>query len=158
VSAIEPHLAGPAVDSLIIADFAQAIDGKLYVMGGGFTALHVVDFRMPSRFFFGALLTVPWEDANRHIPVEGFLETIDGEQIEGYRVHGNVETGRPPGARPGVANLVALAGPVEFTVARPTDLLFVLQFGADRKTRRFSVLPYGGPPAPPPPPPAPPRA
>lgn len=143
-------LNGPRIDALLLADFAQSINGKLYIQGGGFTAVFVNDFRQPIGFYFGAILIVPWEDTNRHLPIEGFLETIDGERIDGYRMHGDVEAGRPPGVKYGTDAVVAVAGPVQFTYPKPADLLFVLTLGKQRKATRFSLTPPSGHPMSPP--------
>jgi hypothetical protein len=137
-------LNGPRVDALLLADFAQSINGKLYIQGGGFTAVFVTDFRLQISFYFGALLIVPWEDTNRHLPIEGFLETVDGERVDGYRMHGDVEAGRPPGVKLGTDAVVAVAGPVQFTYPKPDDLLFVMTLGKQRKATRFSLTPLGG--------------
>jgi uncharacterized protein DUF6941 len=140
---VSVNLDGPSVDALLIADFAQAIEGKLYVMGGGFNQLLLADFGLPGRFYFGAILHIPWEDSNRRIPIEGFLQTVDGERLEGFRLHGDIQTGRAAEATPGTASVVAIAGPVEFSVAGPGDLQFLLRFGGDQRSQRFSVRQAG---------------
>ena len=140
---MESPLGGPRVDALMLADHAQAIDGKLYVMGGGFNTVLVGDFRLPVRFAFAAILHVPWEYTARTIPVEGFLEDFDGARLEGFRLEGDVQTHRSEQTAAGTPTVIALAGPVELTLPGPADLLFVLRFGEDRRSQRFSVRPAG---------------
>src|SRR6266540_873807 len=104
----------PHIGSFIQADFAEAVNGKLYLMGGGFDTVWAPHFPWDVRFFFGAIVFVPWKDTNRRLPVEGRVVSSDGEDL-GWNLDGELEAGRAPGQRGGRSSLV-IAGPVAFRV------------------------------------------
>ncbi len=88
---------------MILCDAAQVADGKLYVLGGGWS--HNFTPNAPLQMSLGVIIAVPWIRANEKHIVEAVLLTADGQQveIEGQPViaGGELEVGRPPGIRPG---------------------------------------------------------
>jgi hypothetical protein len=91
--------------TLMLADAAQVSEGKLYILGGGWT----VTGPEPIPFAIAMHIEVPWDQANtRHsfrlelIDADGqpiMIETPEGEQpIVG---EGEFEVGRPPGVKAG---------------------------------------------------------
>lgn len=142
----------PRIDSFVAADWAEAINGKLYLMGGGFDTLWAPTFPFIPRFAFGAILRVPWTDTNRRFPIEGVVESVDGDEL-GWRMGGELEAGRPAGKRGGDVTVV-IAGPVQFEVSEPTSLVLRLRFAGDERAIGLSVaqppfqlVPPGGPEA-----------
>ncbi|GIU95238.1 MAG: hypothetical protein KatS3mg012_1695 [Gaiellaceae bacterium] len=100
--------------TLILADYAVVSDGKLTVVGGGWSQTGPD----PSAFGIGLLIQVPWDQANtRHtfsvelLDADGnpvAFETEEGEQ-QPVAFGGEFEVGRPPGLKPGT--------PLDFPVA-----------------------------------------
>lgn len=88
---------------LLLCDYAQAINGKLYIIGGGWT---VCSPRMPSMSLAIKVL-IPWDQANvkHNLAVE--LQDADGHPVNAgdpplpVRRQGDFEVGRPPGVKPG---------------------------------------------------------
>jgi len=88
----------------VLADSAQVADGKLYVLGGGWTMTGP-----PAPFAIGGIVEVPWHRANEQhefrlelIDIDGHpfeVETPDG--IEPLVIPHPIEVGRPPGIRAG---------------------------------------------------------
>ena len=72
----------PTIDSLLLADFAEVVNGKLYLMGGGFTAVQLAQFGQSHRFFVAAALRIPWTHTNTSIELGGRLETLDAEPLD----------------------------------------------------------------------------
>jgi hypothetical protein len=134
----EPLNDEPRIDSFFAADCAQAIDGKLYAMGGGFDTLFAPQFPWRVRFALGAILVVPWKDTNRRFPIEGTAETIDGERL-GWQMGGEVEAGRAAGKRGGDVQIV-VAGPVEFEVESPTEFVLKLRFASSERAITLRVV------------------
>ena len=100
----------PPVDALILlCDSAQVADGKLYVLGGGITAIGP----RPQPLAVALLIEIPWDRAN--ISHQWRLELIDedGRPVPDsdnpIKVEGRLEAGRPAGARPGTPLSVPLA-------------------------------------------------
>jgi hypothetical protein len=58
---------------MMIADFAQAINGKLYIMGGGWSIIGPA----PTPFAIAIKIEVPWSEANKRHNLK--LELLDSE-------------------------------------------------------------------------------
>jgi hypothetical protein len=104
--------------TVLLCDFAQVADGKLYLLGGGWSLCG------PGPFQHGLAIKVevPWNEANRPHVLEGVLKDADerpvrvGEPPNEIRFRVEFEVGRPPGLPPGTALDVPLAvnfGPLE---------------------------------------------
>lgn len=86
---------------MLLADAAQEVQGKLYVLGGGWSSTST-----PTGPFGVAIrLDVPWDKANikhgwslRLLTEDGVAVVNDGPQGEQeIRIDGELEVGRPPG-------------------------------------------------------------
>jgi Family of unknown function (DUF6941) len=99
------------VRAMITADGAQAVNGKLYILGGGFDHINMPQVPFQHRFDLAILIDVPWTATNEphHLVVE--LLDADGDPL-GYRAELTLETGRPPGMRRGTSFTVPIALPV----------------------------------------------
>src|SRR6266536_1547279 len=108
------HVPGrPRIDSFVAADHAEAINGKLYLMGGGFDTIGAPNLPFLVRFSIAAILKVPCSDTNRRFPLSATLATADGEELD-WRMEGELEAGRAPGLRAGGDVTIVIAGPVQF--------------------------------------------
>jgi hypothetical protein len=110
-------LSAPTTDveaTMLLCDAAEAVGGKLYVLGGGWSIL--AKTQPTANMSLAVKLSVPWSRSNERIHFEARLITDQGEHVEqeGEPVlaEGNLELGRPPGLRPGT----------------PLDATFVLNF------------------------------
>src|SRR5919109_1795130 len=106
--------------TFMLADFAQVADGKLYVMGGGWTFIGP----QPSPFAIAGLIEVPWHRTNEKHTFKFELIDLDGQAVhvdtpEGAQpvlLEGEFEVGRPPGMPVGASVPIPLAfnhGPVQ---------------------------------------------
>ena len=89
-----------AIEWLILADAAEVVGGKLYLMGGGFDRINVGS-PLPNRrhMALAVSVSVPWASTNeRHHMTIDFIDD-DGQQQA--KVEGEFEVGRPPGAKAG---------------------------------------------------------
>ena len=103
--------------TLLLADFARVANGKLDVIGGGWSMMNA---QGPFGFFVAALFQIPWDQTNQKHTFR--LELLDadghGVPIEGgdtVRAEGEFEAGRPAGLRAGTpvdAPLVVPFGPL----------------------------------------------
>jgi hypothetical protein len=103
--------------TLILADYAVVSDGKLTIVGGGWSQTGPE----PGSFGIGLLIQVPWDQANaRHTfsvelldadgsPVAFDTEDEEEEGEQPVAFGGEFEVGRPPGLKPGT--------PLDFPVA-----------------------------------------
>lgn len=97
----------------MLCDAAEAADGKLFILGGGWN----VTGPDPRPSAVAILIDVPWDQANQRHPFTLSLLTEDGQQVlqqgpEGPQpvvVEAFVEVGRPPGTPPGTPLTVPFA-------------------------------------------------
>ena len=97
----------------MLADYAQVADGKLTIVGGGWS----VTGPMQVPFAIAILFEVPWDQGNVKqrfrldlVDTDGhvvFVETEDGE--EPLVIEGEFEAGRPPGLKAGTPLEVPIA-------------------------------------------------
>ena len=97
----------PDVDFLILADRAESIGGKLYMMGGVWDQIGVIDFSKPVLFSIALGILIPWNATNIDHKLHVHLLDEDGNQLFG--VEGGFKTGRPPQLAPGSAQHSVLA-------------------------------------------------
>jgi Family of unknown function (DUF6941) len=107
--------------TLMLADAAQVSEGKLYIIGGGWT----VTGPDPIPFAIAMHIEVPWDQANsKHffrlelVDADGhpvMVETPDGEQP--LTAEGEFEVGRPPGVKAGTPLAIPMA--LNFAPAPP---------------------------------------
>ncbi len=97
--------------TLILADYAVVSDGKLTIVGGGWSQTSPE----PGSFGIGLLIQVPWDQANSLHKFSVELLDADGAPVvfdegeEPVAFGGDFEVGRPPGLKPGT--------PLDFPVA-----------------------------------------
>lgn len=83
------------IDFVILADRVEAISGKLYMMGGAWDHLNVLDFNQPVGIGFAIGVLVPWTETNIQHPVKMWMENADGTRIP-PGIDAGVNVGRPP--------------------------------------------------------------
>jgi hypothetical protein len=99
--------------TLILADYAVVSDGKLTIVGGGWSQTGPE----PASFGIALLIQVPWDQANtvhsfsvELLDADGVPVVVDADEGEqAVAFGGEFEVGRPPGIKPGT--------PLDFPVA-----------------------------------------
>src|SRR2546430_12873834 len=105
--------------TLMIADFARVADGKLDVIGGGWSMMNA---QGPFGFFVAALFQIPWDRTNQKHAFRLELLDADGrpvatpDGVESIRIDGEFEAGGAPGPQSRGAAGAPRAGAV-----RPVD-------------------------------------
>lgn len=99
--------------TMLLADAAQAVSGKLYILGGGWSVIGPD----PTPSAIAIKIEVPWDEANT--PHKLRLELVDSDNRatlvptptgeEPVEIEGGLEVGRPAGLKPGT--------PLDVTVA-----------------------------------------
>ncbi|MFN2557613.1 MAG: hypothetical protein ABR592_12255 [Nitriliruptorales bacterium] len=93
--------------TLMLADAAQAVGGKLYILGGGWSLAGPGPITMA----LAIKVEVPWDRANERLKFKLELVDADGQPVEvpsppdgllrPVALEGEMEVGRPPGLRAG---------------------------------------------------------
>lgn len=112
--------------TILLADSAQALNGKLYILGGGWSVVPPG----PTPMALAVKVEVPWNEANKKQTVK--LELVDSDRNpfmvatpmgdQPFHIEAKLEVGRPPGAKPGVPLDVPLA--FNFLLNLPADKRF----------------------------------
>jgi hypothetical protein len=131
------------IDMLIPANHAEAINGLLYISGGGWTDVYrriragVVP---PNHFGIGVSVRIPWHETNR---IHKFVLEVQNEDATATVVHaeGELNAGRPPQLAPGDVQHAVLAVNVDIVFPAPGGYRVVatLDEGGDTATWPFRV-------------------
>ena len=103
------------IEHALIADYAEVVSGKLYLMGGGWDTTHAAQVPATIRLAVAIGVRIDWGEANREFPVLVAVEDDDGHEL--VRIQGAVSTTRAPNAVPGSPQLAQIAANV--TIALP---------------------------------------
>lgn len=127
------------LDFLILADKAEAIGGKLYLMGGAFDRVGMTTIPGPAQFDVAAGLLVGYNETNVQHAFELRCEDADNNLVF-PPAQGAIEVGRPPGMAAGSEQraLVVFAGP--FTFGATGDYAWVLVLNGEwQPPTRFRI-------------------
>ena len=139
------------IEFLIVADSAQAVGGKLYMLGGGWSRYQARSFPVQMAVGIALGLTVPWDQTNQKRSVELSIVDEDGEVVL-PPVTTQVEVGRPPGLKPGSSQRVVIAATVGLRLPKPGRYEVVGKVEGQELERIYFDAVQVGPPASPPPP------
>lgn len=137
MSDLEDEAQEVQVKVMMLADSAQAVGGKLYILGGGFDRINMPSVPFNHRFDLAMLIEVPWGATNQPYQIVVEMLDADGEPM-GYRVDATMETGRPPGTRQGTSLTVPIAVPV--VADFPSPGRYVLRASVNGRVKNTAAL------------------
>lgn len=132
------------VEWLILADSAQVVGNKLFLLGGGWDVLTVNSgFPLLNPCAVAAAFKVPWSETNRPISFEIEVQDEDGNAL--VRLAGKTEVGRPPGIPFGHPQRTQIAANIGLELQRPGTYVVVARLENGDETRvPFVVVPGPG--------------
>ncbi len=97
----------------MLADSAQAIGGKLFLMGGGWAVIGP----QPSPSALAGIVQVAWDEANQNHTISFELFNADGKPfmvptpmgLQAFKIEMQFQVGRPPGVAAGTEFNVPIA-------------------------------------------------
>jgi hypothetical protein len=122
--------------TMLLADSVQAVNGKLYVLGGGWSIVSSV----PVPTAIAIKIDVPWDEGNRKHQFKLALFDSDGKPVRvpvndtPVEISGEFEAGRPAGLKPGTPLDVVLALNIGPLLLQP-DARYVWRMWIDDQTR-----------------------
>jgi Family of unknown function (DUF6941) len=125
---------------LILTDYSESLNGKIYAMGAGWNMLRFP--RLPHEWGFAIALgiDVPWDETNRRHTVRLEIQDPDGEPL-GDEFSLDVETGRPPGSVVGQDQRIVLSVQTRTTFTTAGPHAVVIRVGEEEVGRsRFYVV------------------
>lgn len=138
----------PEIEYLLLADHAEAANGKLTVMGAGWTdawRVRVPDAPIPiTHFGIGVSVLVPWTETNRPHHLVLRIEHEDGATEIGA-IETDLEIGRPPGLPHGSDQRAVLAVNADIQFPLEGGWRVAARLGEQTKTASFRV--HDNPPA-----------
>lgn len=125
---------------LVLADAAQVVGGKLYLLGGGWDFLMVNSgFPAPQHCAVAAAFRVPWNETNQRHHVDIRIEDDDGQEL--VSVGGEVEVGRPPGIPVGHEQRVQLAVDLTIEFQKPGGYVIIARVeGREMRRVPFTII------------------
>ncbi|HLF71080.1 MAG TPA: hypothetical protein VI759_02875 [Dehalococcoidia bacterium] len=134
------------VEFLMLADGAEAVNGKVYVLGGGWNNIGVAAFPAEHRMSVVVGLGVGWnETSERHNLVLNIF-TADGDLFMEV-AKAQFEMGRPAGLKAGESQRLMMAANCVLKAEKPEELQVVLAVdGSDVRSIPFKVTKVMGAP------------
>ncbi len=133
------------VEWLILADAAQVVGGKLYLLGGGWDRLTVnKEFPVDQRCAVALSMLVPWHETNQKHSFEVEIvseDNITEESKSLVKVEGQFEVGRPPGIRQGQGQRFQLAIDMNLRIETAGTKTVIARIeGQPMKNLNFTVI------------------
>lgn len=126
----------------MLCDYAEAIQGKLYIAGGAWTTWRA---NRPIDASIAAVISVEWNQTNQKHKLQLELLDEDGRPVADasgnpVRIEGDFEAGRPPGVVPGDALVSAFAFRVQGVPLKKGAYKFALRIdGTEVSANTFRV-------------------
>lgn len=133
-------MAAMDIEYALIADYAEMVGGKLYLMGGGWDTFTQAEVPAQLRLSLAIGVRVGWEETNNDFPVRVLIEDDDGHEL--VRIEASMNVGRPPTVPPGSRQLAQLAANVPLTVTQHGGYRIVIRAGADEAATSERILPF----------------
>ncbi|MDP2744818.1 MAG: hypothetical protein Q8P00_07130 [Dehalococcoidia bacterium] len=133
------------VEWLILADAAQVVGNKLYLLGGGWDRLMVnTEFPTNQRCAIAVSIRVPWNETNQKhtVEIEVVSEDPGTEKPKSLlKVGAQFEVGRPPGIPPGQEQRVQLAVDGILKIDSPGTKVVIARIeGQEMRRAHFNVV------------------
>ena len=133
------------IEWLILADSAQVVGNKLYLLGGGWDILSIrqkLPFNQPCGIALA--VKVPWNNTNEKHNFEIEFVSEDQETEEPHsmaKFGGQLEVGRPPGIQRGHDQRVQLAVNIGLQITSAGTKIVVARIdGTELKRITFNVI------------------
>jgi hypothetical protein len=105
------------LEFLLLADAVENVNGKLYIMGGGWTQFKTANFPALSRLGIAVSFIMDWEEIDKiHIAK---VDISDEQKHFEMAFEARVTAGKPEGAIPGSAQRVFLTLNLNLPVPQP---------------------------------------
>ncbi len=125
---------------LLLADHSEALNGKVYAMGGGWNMLRFPQLPQEWGFSIAFGIDVPWDETNRRHTLSLLVEDPDGGVL-GDELSLDFEAGRPPGSVVGQDQRIILSLGTRATFAATGPHAVVIRVGGEELDRaRFYVV------------------
>jgi len=127
------------IDTLLLANHVEVVNGLLYVSGGGWT-----EHRRPvtpqgpalSHLGIGVSVLVPWNETNAPHTFTVLIEDEDATPI--VKIDGQINVGRPPALPAGSEQAVLLGFPLNVQFPHPGTYRAVVTLDEDGDSKHWT--------------------
>lgn len=126
------------IDFVLLADFAQAVNGKLTVVGGGWNILNATQYPFAVPFGLGLGFLVPWGETNRKHSFKFVIRRSEGTELANGT--GEFEVGRGAGTPSGMTQRVVVGVSGQIQVPEAGTYEVIVAVGEDEKRVIFEAL------------------
>jgi hypothetical protein len=128
------------IDWLMLADSAEVVNNKLYVLGGGWDSITVKSgFPVTHPCAVATAFSVPWNETNQPRNVEIEILTEDGQSRA--KIGAKVEAGRPTGLPQGQSQRVQFAVRFQLKLEGPGGHVIIARIeGEERRQVPFNIV------------------
>ncbi len=130
---------------LLLADHAEAVNGKLYMTGGGWNVLRLPELPHDWAFHIALGIDVAWHETNDPHELQVNIQDPDGVEL-GEGLSANFETGRPPGMTAGQEQRLVMSIGTTATFSTAGPHAAVVTVDGDELGRARFYLMEGPPP------------
>jgi hypothetical protein len=128
------------VHALMLADSAQAVEGKLYILGGAWNMLRFPTFPASLMVGIAVAIDVDWNETNRRHHLDVHFEDADGNAMD-PQIGADFEAGRPPGAVAGAELRIVFAVNGPLSIPAPGSYAAVASIAGEVLARaRFQAV------------------
>jgi Family of unknown function (DUF6941) len=119
---------------LMLADHSEAVNGKLYMVGGGWNVLRLPELPHEWGFQIALGLDVGWDETNQPHTLQVNIHDPDGLEL-GEGLQADFETGRPPGMPAGQNQRLVMSIGTQATFSAPGPHAAVVEVNGEELGR-----------------------
>jgi hypothetical protein len=125
---------------LLLADHSEAVNGKLYLNGGGWNVLRLPELPHEWSFHIGLGIDVAWHETNDPHELVVTIQDPDGIEL-GEGLTASFETGRPPGMPAGQEQrlVMSIGATADFEASGPHAAVVMVD-GEELGRARFYLM------------------
>lgn len=113
------------IEWVMVADAVDIVNGKLYVLGGGWDSVRAESFPWTVPCGIAVSFSIPWGETNRRHTMEIEVRDDDGETA--FKAGGYFEVGRPVGIKAGSRQRVQTAMSTMLEATKPGTFEIVVR-------------------------------
>ncbi len=130
------------VDYLILANHVEAVNGLLYISGGGWTEMHrrmLPNGQAPmTHLGIGISVAVSWSQTN--IMHHMVIQLEDDEAVPVVHAETTLSVGRPPQLPPGTEQHIVLAMPLDLTFPHAGGYRILVSLDSEEPVKVWNFL------------------
>jgi len=119
---------------LMLTDHSEAVNGKLYMVGGGWNVLRLPELPHEWGFHIALGLDVAWDETNQPHSLQVNIHDPDGVEL-GEGLQADFETGRPPGMPAGQDQRLVMSIGTQATFSAPGPHAAVVEVNGEELGR-----------------------